>query len=443
MDLHSTRLCLWLCLGLALQGGCPARPSPSVVAPPGPSRPPGRAAAPREAVARCQRVEPGGLVGPVRSVLSLGGFRLLVAGLRVSERPPCAGACASPDMTLALVDSQGSLCFRVTLPDEHRLGPVGRPGGTLFVAGPRRVYALAWDGRRLATTVAEGLRGDPVSLEDGGAAFLDAEGYLLVYRPDGTLRYRKRPETPAAPLALARRPGGGVLVAFGQEVRGYDVDGVEMFKRSLPDVARERRLAGLGSRALWVWSARGAYRFREDGSLGDRLPPRAPKDGQLFDATLGPKGLFFALFAEQGFHPMKLGAFLPTGAPHWSRPYTGARPSRCRLLPATGGQLAVLCEGEPLGRAVVRDPEGLTRFDEELMRPQVAFGSEGAFAVAEDRQAKDMTEHCRVRRFGRSEAPIETTERAGRCPVLWATASGALHLGHERLVPGRQTGETP
>lgn len=423
------------CLG----AGCgPSRVDPrsrSTTPPPdGPqARGPARPEAPRPA--RCARVQGGTLPVSIRSVLPIGGFRLLTSGLRASERPPCAGACAPPEMVLTLVDGEGAVCFRTTLPDEHRLGPVTQLGRTIFVAGPRRIHAVSWEGRRLATTTAEGLVGEPVALADGGAAFLDAERYVLAFRPDGTLRYRRRPETPAAPLALSPRPGGGLLVAFGAEVRGYDTDGVEMFRRGLPDTSASRGLVALGPRALWVWSNRGAYRFREDGSLGERLPPLAPGDGQLFAATLGPDGIFYALFAERGFHPVKLAAFLPRGAPHWSRPYTGARPGQCRLLPAPGHQLGVLCSESPLGRAVVRDREGITRFDEEVARPQLAFGPRGAFALAEDRQARDMSDRCRVRRWGDTGDEPRQSERAGRCPLLWADAQGALYLGHERLGP--------
>ncbi|MDY0004873.1 MAG: hypothetical protein RBU30_26480 [Polyangia bacterium] len=346
-------------------------------------------------------------------------------------------------MVLGLLDGQGSVCFRQTLPDEHRLGPVGRPGGAIFVAGPRRVHAVSWDGRLLATTVVEGLVGSPVSLEDGGAAFTDGEGYLVVFRPDGTLRYRKRPQTPAAPLALAARPSGGVLVAFGQEVRGYDADGVELWKRPIGDLASRRGLAGLGPRAFWVWSSRGAYRFREDGSLGDRLPPNSPKDGQLFAADLGRGGVFYALYSERGFFPIKLTAFLPTGAPRWSRPFTGDRPGPCRLLAAPKERLAVLCEGEPQGRAVVRDAEGLTSFDEELVRPQVAFGPDGAFGVADDTRARDMSERCRVRLFTRRGEARRTWDLAGRCPLLWADARGTMYLGHRRLDGQASMGPPP
>jgi hypothetical protein len=361
------------------------------------------------------------------------GWRLLTAGQRASERPPCAGRCPPLTTTVALLDGAGTLCWKIRLPTEHRLGPVGRAGQTQWVAGPRRVMAVSWQGKRLVTTPLSGVRSHLVALADGGAAVLDSEHHVVAFHPNGKRRWRRRLRSAARPLALAAPPKSpGLGVAFSREVRGYDADGVERYRAALPAPASARRLAFFGPRSFWVWSPRGAYQVIEGKRILDRQPPRAPQDGRLFAGVLGPRRNFHALLAERGFHPVKLLAVTPTSALHWSRPYTGRRPADCHLRVGRAGRVVIRCPGEPRGRLVVRDARGVTRFDERLVAPRAALGPRGRFAVADQQRSRDMSLQCRLRWLDAEGAAAPPAPghavRPGRCGLPWFDARGTLYL---------------
>lgn len=425
----------------AMLMGCPGPPPPR----PTLRRDPGertnlrRAPPPRVVTQqRCPSTPgaPVALPSDIRRVTDLGrGLRLVVAGLRASERPPCAGACPAPKMTVALVGGDGTVCWRVDLPAEHRLGPVARPGKTVWVAGPKQVFAVSWQGKRLGTQPVEGVRLGPVALADGGAVVVDGSGRLVAFRATGQPRWRKKPKTAERILALHRRPGGGVAVAFPQAVRTYDADGVRRLKLRLPDRAAQRWVLGVDS-ALWVGSLRGAYRVVKRGVAGDvgrvrhRRPERAPADGRVFAAALGADGTLYALVAERGLYPVRLVAVTPNDALDWSRPFTGARPAGCRLRVGPRTQLGLVCPG---GRVVVRNQRGITRFDETGKQPQLSLGPAGRFAVAFERRRRDMSLTCWVRRYGPTGDAAVQARLGGKCQPLWHDGVGHVYLGTRRL----------
>lgn len=421
--------------------GCPAPPAPRPTTRRGtPERPPPRRPTGRAAptLQRCPTAPAPPLTLPahIRRVTDLGrGLRLLVAGQRASEQPPCAGKCPAPKMTLALVGGDGTVCWRVDLPAEHRLGPVGRPGKTLWVAGPKQVFAVSWRGKLLASNPVDGPRLGPVALADGGAVVVDAQNRLVAFRAAGQPRWRKKPKTHERALALHLRPEGGVAVAFAEEVRTYDVDGVRRLKLRLPDHARKRDLAGVPG-ALWVWSEQGAYRLAKKGVAGDigrvrhRVPPKAPSDGRVFAAVLGPRGTLYVILAEHGLHPVRLVAVSTNDALGWSRPFTGTRPAGCRMRTGPRTQLGVVC---PHGRVVVRDRRGITRFDETGKKPRLSLGPTGRYAVAFEVRSRDMSLACWVRRYGPTGESAVQSRISGGCQTLWHDGTGRVYLGGRRL----------
>jgi len=338
-------------------------------------------------------------------------------------------------MTLALVGGRGTVCWRVDLPAEHRRGPVGRAGKTLWVAGPKQMFAVSWQGKLLAANPVDRPRLGPVALADGGAVVVDAQGRLVGFRGTGGLRWRKMPKTHERALALHRRPEGGVAVAFTEEVRTYDADGVRRLRLQLPDRVQRRDLAGVPS-ALWVWSERGAYRLAKKGVAGDggrvhhRVPPAAPGDGRVFAAVLGPDGTLYAILAERGLHPVRLVAVSTNNALEWSRPFTGARPAGCRMRTGPGTQLGVVC---PAGRVVVRSRRGLTRFDEHGTKPRLSLGPAGRYAVAFEVRTRDMSLACWVRRYPPTGDSAVQSRIPGACQTLWHDGLGRVYLGARRL----------
>jgi len=430
-----------LVLAAAMVVGCPAPPvvgpTPRRVtpAPPAVRRPAKRA---KPVLRQCRAVvnPPLTLPGPIREVTDLGGgMRLLVAGQRASEMPPCAGQCPAPKMTLALVGGRGVVCWRVDLPAEHRMGPVGQSGQTLWVAGPKRVFAVSWQGKILASNRVDGPRLALVSQAGGGVVVADASGGLVAFRATGRPRWRKKPKTSERALALGRRPEGGVAVAFAEEVRTYDADGVRRLKIRLPDRAGRRAVAGVAG-ALWVWSERGAYRLAKKGVAGDngqirhRRPGQAPTDGRVFAAVLGPDGVFYVILAQRGLHPVRLVAVSTNDALAWSRPFTGARPAGCRLRTGSRTQIGVVC---PQGRVVVRDRKGITRFDETGVKPRLSLGPAGRYAVAFEVRRRDMSPACWVRRYGPTGQTAQQSRLPGGCQTLWHDGLGRVYLGGRRL----------
>jgi hypothetical protein len=430
-----------LVMAAAMLSGCPA---PPVVSPTPrrdvPPRPAVERLAPRIPLAlqRCPSVPspPLALPGNIREVLDLGrGQRLLVAGLRASERSPCAGKCPAAKMTLALVGAYGVVCWRLDLPAEHRMGPVGRRGKTFWVAGPKHVFAVSGQGRLLASNLVEGSRLGLVGQRDGGVVVADASGTLVAFRATGQPRWRKKPKTHERALALHRRPEGGVAVAFAGEVRTYDADGVRRLKVRLPERARKRDLAGAVG-ALWVWSERGAYRLTKKGVAGDageirhRRPTGAPRDGRVFSAVLGPDGVFYVLLAERGLYPVRLVAVSTSDALAWSRPFTGTRPAGCRMRTGPGTQLGVVC---PHGRVVVRDRRGITRFDSTGVKPRLSLGPDRRYAVAFEVRSRDMSLVCWVRWYGPKGESARQKRIGGGCQTLWHDGTGVVYLGGRRL----------
>lgn len=430
-----------LIVAAAMVMGCPSPPPPR----PSPRRDPGdtptaRRSPPRTALTlqRCPAAPgaPVALPSNIRRVTDLGrGLRLVVAGVRASERRPCAGACPAPKMTLALVGGDGAVCWRVALPAEHRLGPVARPGKTVWVAGPKQVFAVSWRGKLLASQPLDGVRLGPVALADGSAVVVDGPGYLVAFRATGQPRWRKKPKTAERILALHRRPGGGISVAFPSAVRTYDVDGVRRLKLRLPNRATERWVLGVPG-ALWVGSLRGAYRVVKKGVAGDvgrvrhRRPERAPADGRVFAAALGADGTLYALVAERGLYPVRLVAVTPNDALDWSRPFTGARPAGCRLRVGPRTQLGLVCPG---GRVVVRNLRGITRFDETGKQPRLSLGPAGRYAVAFEQRRRDMSLTCWVRRYGPTGETAVHSRLGGKCQPLWHDGAGRVYLGTRRL----------
>jgi hypothetical protein len=372
----------------------------------------------------------------IRRVTDLGrGLRLLVAGQRASERPPCAGKCPAPKMTLALVGGQGTVCWRVDLPAEHRRGPVGHAGKSLWVAGPKQVFAVSWQGKLLATNPVDRVRLGPVALADGGAVVTDGSGRLVAFRASGKPRWQKKPKTHERVLALGRRPEGGVAAAFAGEVRTYDADGVRRLRLRLPDRARKREVSGVPG-ALWVWSKRGAYRLAKKGVAGDngrvrhRVPPKAPADGRVFSAVLGPDGTLYTIIAERGLYPVRLVSVATNDALGWSRPFTGTRPAGCRMRMGPKTQLGVVC---PNGRVVVRDRRGITRFDERGKKPRLSLGPKGRYAVAFEVRRRDMSLACWVRRYAPTGESNLQSRLPGACQALWHDGTGRAYLGGRRL----------
>lgn len=430
-----------LVLVAAMLVGCPAPPVPR----PTTRRDTAQRSTPRRprtratpALQRCPTAPAAPLVLPahIRRVTDLGrGLRLLVAGQRASERPPCAGKCPAPKMTLALVGGHGAVCWRVDLPAEHRLGPVGRRGKTLWVAGPKQVFAVSWQGRLLGSNPVDSPRLGPVALADGGAVVVDAQGRLVAFRATGKPRWRKKPKTHERVLAMHLRPEGGVAVAFVGEARTYDTDGVRRLGLRLPDRARKRDLAGVPG-ALWVWSEQGAYRLAKKGVAGDygrvrhRVPSKAPGDGRVFAAVLGPDGTLYVILAERGLHPVRLVAVSTNDALGWSRPFTGTRPAGCRMRTGPRTQLGVVCPG---GRVVVRDRRGITRFDERGVRPRLSLGPAGRYAVAFEVRSRDMSLVCWVRRYGPTGESATQSRIPGACKALWHDGTGRVYLGGRRL----------
>jgi len=426
-----------LVLFAAMAVGCPAPPSPRPTARrstddrPNPRRPRARAT---PTLGRCPAAPatPLALPAHIRRVTDLGrGLRLVVSGQLASERPPCAGKCPAPKMTLALVGGDGVVCWRVNLPAEHRLGPVGRRGKTLWVTGPKQVFAVSWRGQLLASTPVDRPRLGPVALADGGAVVVDAQGHLVAFRPTGRPRWRKKPKTHERILALGLRPEGGVAVAFAGEARTFDSDGVRRLVLRLPERARRRGLAGVPG-ALWVWSEQGAYRLAKKGVAGDhgrvrhRVPAKAPGDGRVFAAVLGPDGTLYVILAERGLHPVRLVAVSTNDALAWSRPFTGTRPAGCRMRTGPRTQLGMVCPG---GRVVVRDRRGITRFDERGSKPRLSLGLAGRFAVAFEVRGRDMSLACWVRRYGPTGDAAAQSRFPGACQTLWHDGTGRAYLG--------------
>ncbi|MFH2010156.1 MAG: PQQ-binding-like beta-propeller repeat protein [bacterium] len=366
----------------------------------------------------------------IRTVQALGrGLRLITAGLRASELPPCTGRCSAPRMTLALVGGDGTICWRTDLPAEHRLGPAGRAGKPLWVAGPKQVFAVSWQGKVLGQDQVNRPVLGPIALEDGGAAVVDSEGHMVAYRANGRRRWRRKPILTDRPQDIHPRRGGGLVVAFAGEVRAYDADGVRRFRARLPDRTQGRRVAVAGD-ALWVWSLRGAYHLSAEGQVTTRQPPAAPGDGRVFAGALGAGKLFYAILAEKGFYPIKLVAVGDNDAVQWSRPYTGARPKDCRITTGSKRQLGVECTD---GRVVVRDETGITRFDETCQAGRLALGPGGRYAVAEELRTKDMARLCRVRWFGATGDTFQQRRTKGKCPALWYDGVGRVYLGTTRV----------
>ncbi len=432
-----------LVLVTAMVMGCPATP---VVAPnprrATPARPTARRTASRATVAvgswRCPAVPAPSLTLPahIREVIDLGrGVRLVVAGQRASERPPCVGQCPRPKMTLALVGGHGVVCWRVDLPAEHRLGPVGLRGKTLWVAGPKHVFAVSWQGKLLASNQVDGPRPGLVALADGGVVMAEASGSLVAFRAGGKIRWRTKPKTHERILALHRRPEGGVAVAFAGEVRTYDADGVRRLKVRLPERARKRELAGVQG-VLWVWSERGSYRLVKKGVAGDsgqirhRLPSAAPADGRVFSAVLGPDGVFYVILAQRGLHPVRLVAVSTDDALKWSRPFTGTRPAGCLMRTGPRTQIGVVC---PNGRVVVRGRRGITRFDSTGVKPRLSLGPDRRYAVAFEVRRRDMSLACWVRRYGPTGETAIESRIGGGCQTLWHDGTGVVYLGSRRL----------
>ncbi len=430
-----------LILAAAMLMGCPApsvlRPAPRVDdGPPVTVR--RRAVTPVTTLQGCANAPPSEQVLPahIRRVTDLGrGLRLVVAGQLASERPPCAGKCPAPKMTLVLVAGDGTVCWRNELPAEYRLGPVARPGKTVWVAGPKQVFAVSWEGKRLATKAVNGPRLGLVSLADGGVVTVDATGHLVAFRATGLPRWRKKPKTHERILALHRRPEGGVSVAFPGQLRTYDADGVRRLKLRLPDRAQRRGVAGV-ARALWVWSHRGAYRLAKKGVAGDegrirhRQPTGAPTDGRVFSAALGPDGTLYALLAQKGLYPVRLVAVGTNDALGWSRPFTGTRPAGCVMRTGPKTQLGVVC---PNGRVVVRDSRGITRFDERGKKPRLSLGPAGRYAVAFQTRNREMNLQCWVRRYGPTGETARQSRLPGACPAVWHDGKGRVYLGAQRL----------
>jgi hypothetical protein len=199
---------------------------------------------------------------------------------------------------------------------------------------------------------------------------------------------------------------------------------VPRFVTALPDRAAVRELAVTGP-SLWVWSSSGAYRLSAAGIVLARQPALAPGTGQVYAAAAQGDRLLL-LFAEQGFHPVRVAAITATEVMAWSRPYTGQQPRQCRIVPGPAGQLAIRC---PDGRLAVRDAAGITRYDEVAEGwHRAALGPRGEFAVAAEGRDRTLKKECRVRRFGETGDDSTALTRPRPCGTLWYDATGRLRL---------------
>jgi hypothetical protein len=319
----------------------------------------------------------------------------------------------------------------VDVPVEHRRGPVGVPGGPLWLAGPDQLAAVGATGQRLAVHRVAGPRLGPVALADGGVALVEGAGELVGYRATGAERYRRKLEPADPAQALARLPGGGVAVAFAAEVRGYDADGVPRFTATLPDRGTDRGLALAGD-TLWTWSATGAYRISLKGEVLARQPAGAPRTGRVYAAATRD-GTLFLLVAEKGFHPVRVAAVDRTDGVAWSRPFTGDPPRDCRLAIGPAGQVAMTCPGH---RVVVRDPTGITRYDATNEGPhRAALGPSGQFLVAVEGRDRSLARECRFLHYAPAGDEPRVTTRPGVCPVPWFDAAGRRYAGSAPLSP--------